>query len=124
MYLLLALAVIGALAGLHHKIYTSGYTAGEAACKAQREKDNALQREREAKQAGNAVTNLEKGDEKQKTVYRTITKRVKEYVDRPVYRAECWDADGLRDANAALLGGENPAPKPAARPVPAAQPAR
>lgn len=37
-------------------------------------------------------------------IYRTITKNVPTYVDRPVYSQPCLDADGLRGVNAALTG--------------------
>ena len=37
-------------------------------------------------------------------VYRTITKSVPTYVDRPVYSQPCLDARGLSDINAALTG--------------------
>ena len=47
---------------------------------------------------------LERARSEKQIVYRTITKRVETYVDRPVYQRECLDDDGLRDANAALAG--------------------
>lgn len=39
-----------------------------------------------------------------KVTHDTITKYVDRVVDRPVYRAACIDADGLRGINAALAG--------------------
>jgi hypothetical protein len=51
---------------------------------------------------------LERARNDRKTVYRTITKRVETYIDRPVYVRECVDDDGLRDINAALSGTANP----------------
>lgn len=40
----------------------------------------------------------------QKVIYATITKTVDRVVDRPVYRVECIDDDGLRSINGALAG--------------------
>lgn len=40
----------------------------------------------------------------QKVIYATITKTVDRLVDRPVYRSECIDDDGLRNINGALAG--------------------
>lgn len=61
-----------------------------------------VRRTREKAQANTASQNLEKGNAKDRIRYRTITKTVDRYIDRPVYRNVCFDADGLRDANAAL----------------------
>jgi hypothetical protein len=47
---------------------------------------------------------LERAKSEKQIVYRTITKRVETYIDRPVYQRECLDDDGLRDANVALAG--------------------
>lgn len=41
---------------------------------------------------------------KSKVVYRTITKEVEKIVDRPIYRNDCWDNDGLLQYNNALTG--------------------
>lgn len=56
----------------------------------------------------------------QKTVYRTIQKEVPVVVDRPVYRNECVDDDGLRLVNEALAGKLRTSGHDAA--VPAAEP--
>lgn len=40
----------------------------------------------------------------QKVIYATITKTVDRLVERPVYRSDCIDADGLSSINAALAG--------------------
>lgn len=72
-----------------------------------------------------AAAELEAGDKaskafevdrgKTQVVYRTITKSVDKYIDRPVYRNVCFDDDGLRDANAALgkATAANPSKPPA-----------
>lgn len=39
-----------------------------------------------------------------RVIYRTITKSVPTYIDRPVYSQPCMDARGLSDVNAALAG--------------------
>ena len=50
-----------------------------------------------------AATTFEKGRNRVETVYQTITETVETIVDRPVYRQQCFDDDGvqaLRDAAA------------------------
>lgn len=51
---------------------------------------------------------LEVAKNEKKLVYRTITKRVETYIDRPVYRNICLDDYGLRDVNAAIAGRADP----------------
>lgn len=53
-----------------------------------------------------------------KPVYQRIVVEVDKIVDRPVYRAQCFDADGLRQLDAAL-DGRDPESSPG-QPVPAA----
>jgi hypothetical protein len=55
-------------------------------------------------QLNDVSAELERAKSEKQIVYRTITKRVETYIDRPVYQRECLDDDGLRDANAALAG--------------------
>ena len=59
-----------------------------------------------------AATNREADRAKTKIIYRTIEKQVATYIDRPIYSSNCFDADGLRDANSALLGKSPVIPKP------------
>ena len=66
--------------------------------------DSRARKDSEAQKASDASTELEKGDAKDKVVYKTITKYVDRVVERPVYKRACFDADGLRLANAALTG--------------------
>jgi hypothetical protein len=47
---------------------------------------------------------LETERAKSHVVYQTITHEVDHVVDRPVYRNDCLDADGLRLVNAAFAG--------------------
>ena len=60
---------------------------------------------------------LEESRREKKIVYKTIRKLVPEIVERPVYRNECVDDDGLRVINYALAGqihtGESANPVPA-----------
>ena len=47
---------------------------------------------------------LEQARNDRKIVYRTITRNVQTYIDRPVYQRECLDDDGLKSINDALSG--------------------
>lgn len=114
-YGLLALAILGALGGIGHAIYE----AGADAVRLEWEQANARAREQADARAGDASAGLEVEREKSKVVYRTITKNVDRYIDRTVYKSECFDADGLRDARAAIAGATAPAREPD-RAVPAA----
>lgn len=62
---------------------------------------------------------LEVAKHERTIVTRTITERVNKYVDRPIYRNECLDTDGLRDADAALIGKSGNTGEPAATVPPA-----
>lgn len=108
LYLIGILAIIGSLTWIAAKIKESG----RAEIRLEWAEANRLQREAEAKKSAEAATKLETGNVKAKVVYREITKTVDKYIDRPVYRNVCFDADGLRDANAALRGPSAPAAKP------------
>ena len=128
LYLVIAAIVAVALAAITMKI--SNYLdtvkeAGRVEVRLQWEQAGAARRAREAAQAAAAATTLENRNEKARIVYRTITERVDHYIDRPVYRNVCFDADGLRDANAALRGDAAPVPDPAQphRPLPGPRPA-
>lgn len=107
-YAIVALGIIGSLGLIGRKIYT----AGEDSVRLEWQQANQKQRDAEAKKGNQAAEKKEKGDAKAKIVYRTITQKVDRYIDRPVYRNICLDDDGLRDANAALVGALTPAAKP------------
>ncbi len=51
---------------------------------------------------------LEKGNGDAQIHYQTITRYVDRIIDRPVYRDLCFDVDGLRAANIALVGPAAP----------------
>ena len=107
-YGLLALAILGVVSGIAWKIYSAGQTAKQV----EWQKASAQQAQKETTQSTTAATKLEAKNAEAKVVYKTITRTVDKYIDRPVYRAECFDADGLRDANAALVGQAAAPPKP------------
>lgn len=121
-YLIAAGVVLAILAGAYFKItgdaHKAGYKEAQMECVAAAK----AQREAEAKQAATAVTKLEANRAEIQIKYRTITKTVDRYIDRPIYRNVCLDPDGLRDANAALGGPGTPAGKPD-KPVPTPHPA-
>lgn len=54
--------------------------------------------------AASAAADLETERSKSHVVYQTITHEVDHVTERPVYRSECLDADGVRLVNAALSG--------------------
>lgn len=54
-----------------------------------------------------------------KTIYQRITVEVDKIVERPVYRDQCFDADGLRQLGAAIAGRD--AEPGAGQPVPTAR---
>ena len=65
-----------------------------------------------ARQANAQAEELEQAKAKREIIYRTITKTVDRIVDRPVYRSDCLDDDGLRIANEALTGTPAAASQP------------
>lgn len=108
-YLVLALAILGSLAGLYALVdanwsTSAGVAEGKTLKQAEWDKKAREQRQGEEKQAAAAATTLETDNAKARTVYRTITQTVDRYIDRPVYKNICLDADGLASANAALTG--------------------
>lgn len=107
-YGLVALAVLVTLSGIAWKIRESGKDAVRVEWSAANEKA----RKEEAARAAQAAADLEVERGKKKIVYRKITETVDRYIDRPVYRNVCFDTDGLRDANRALLGAFTDPPKP------------
>jgi hypothetical protein len=82
------------------KVVVDHYRAEAAA---QKESDAKAYQARTV-QLNEVSAELERAKSEKQIVYRTITKRVETYIDRPVYQRECLDDDGLRDANAALAG--------------------
>jgi len=116
LYAALGLAILVTLSLIAYKIRESG----KDVIRLEWAEANRLQREAEAKKATAAAEKKEVGDVKSRVVYRTVTQSVDRYIERPVYRNVCFDADGLRDANTAL---RNPSAtpgkpdKPVSRPI-------
>lgn len=117
-YAVAAAALLAGLAYAIHHFKSEGY--------AQRVAEDSVAQEQEHERV--AKINLRNNElsgalaehqAAQAIVYQTITRTVDRVVDRPVYRADCLDADGLRLANAALAGTA-PDPGIAASAVPAA----
>lgn len=63
--------------------------------------------------ANTAEADLATERQKSHVVYQTITHEVDHVIDRPVYRSDCLDADGLRLVNAAFAGQAASAAVPA-----------
>jgi hypothetical protein len=68
-----------------------------------------LRLEQEAKERGIQIQRIDtasvshEADKRQiQTKFRTITKEVERVVEKPVYRDECFDADGMRALGAAI----------------------
>jgi hypothetical protein len=57
---------------------------------------------------------LERAKHEKQVVYRTITKRVQTYIDRPIYLRDAYDDDGVRDVNATFADATDPG-QPGAR---------
>lgn len=55
-----------------------------------------------------ASAELERAKNEKQIVYRTITKRVEAYIDRPVYQRDAYDDDGVRDVNATFAESADP----------------
>lgn len=108
MWGVVAAAVAIGVWGLYSSVKRAGYNEAKLECQ-QAAEDERTRRHQQAHTAGSI---LEAEDGKAKVVYRTITKAVDRYIDRPVYRNVCLDADGLRDANAGLRGGKAAAAEP------------
>ena len=100
-YLVYILAAGLLLGGL----YIWGRMDGSAICDARVADilaESAVREKTAQLQAQKASQELEAARGKTEIKYKTITKEVQKVVDRPVYRAVCIDADGLRLANSAL----------------------
>lgn len=98
-YAVLALAILGTLAGIAWKIRQSGYQEAKLECT----QAAAKQRELEAQRAAKAATDLEAANAKRKVVYRTITKTVDRIVGE-MGAAPCLTPDGVRAVNDTIRG--------------------
>lgn len=75
-----------------------------AAIDADRAADAQEARRNNERAASAAATTYEDRRHADASRIRTITVEVDRIVDRPVYRAECFDADGLRALTSAIAG--------------------
>lgn len=128
LYVIAGAAILAAVTGAYFYVdlnweTTAGIARGEEKKQAEWSAAAEAQRGREAEQADNAATKLETDNAKSRVVYKTLTQTVDRYIDRPVYRNVCLDADGLRDANAALRGGQGADPAKPDKPMPGLKPA-
>lgn len=112
-YVAAAVLLVGSYAGT----YLYGRSAGADVVRLEWEEANSLQRKREAATANEAALRLEGKREKDRIVYRDITKTVDKYIDRVELRNVCLDPVGVCLANAAI-SGTDAAPCGTARPVP------
>ena len=97
-YILLAILAVGG-------VYIKGRIDGREICNNRIAviQAESVERERKANDKALAASQeLEAVRGKTEIKYRTITKEVEKIVERPSYSSVCFDADGLRLANAAL----------------------
>lgn len=116
-YGIVALSILGTLAGIGYKIRESG----KESVRLEWAEANSAARAAEAAKAATAADKKEKSDAKAKIVYRTITRDVDRVVVEYRDRA-CLDDDGLRLARSAILGTIPDPSKPDKPLRPAAEP--
>jgi hypothetical protein len=95
--------------------YAKGRIDGAAKCETRITKmkdDSQTRKDNEAAKANTAATDFEKDEAHAKVIYRDREKIVTKIVDRPVYRSQCFDADGVSVANSALAGTRAAPPQP------------
>lgn len=95
--------------------YAKGRSDGAAKCEmriAALTKASQKAKDAEAAKAHTAAADLEKENADANEENRVREVVVTKIVDRPVYRNTCFDADGLREANAALTGASADPAKP------------
>ena len=119
LYGFVALAILGTVAGIGYKVRESGYDA----CKVDWAASDAAARKREEEASQKAASELAAERQKKKVVIQTRTAYVDKIVERPVYRNQCFDVDGVSCVNAALAGKDATGCKPDS-PLPPAKPAR
>lgn len=104
----MALAILGTLGGIGYKIRESGKDAVRIEWK----DAEAAQAKREKASSDKAAKDLADERAKAKVIIQKRTVYVDKIVDRPVYRNQCFDADGLRCLNAAINGTDATGCKP------------
>jgi len=108
LYAVLALAVMGMIGTGVYKVKKWG---GDEVRQEWQESEAAA-RKREAEASAKAAKDLEEERAKVKVVIQKRTVYVDKIVDRPVYRNQCFDTDGLRCLNAAINGTDASGCKP------------
>jgi len=104
LYAVAALAVIGALGGLYYKVNNDGYQRGKGEVQTAWDAANEKARAEEAARSAAAAKALAEAKAKRRVVIQERTVYVDKIVDRPVYRNQCFDADGLRCIGSAIRG--------------------
>lgn len=101
------LFLAGSVFGIHSHGVGEGKKLERAEWQAEKEemqKAAAEQYKKDERQLSNAAEALEKAKNETQIIYRTITQRVDKLVDRPVYRANCIDQEGVEQVNKAFAG--------------------
>ena len=114
-YAVLALAILGTLAGIGYKIREGG----KESVRLEWAESNRIARAAEEKKAQAAATKTEAVRVEIRYRTKTITKEVDKIVNRPVYQNICLDSDGLRLARCAIRGQSADTCKPD-KPLPGA----
>ena len=114
-YAVLALAILGTLAGIGYKIREGG----KESVRLEWAESNRIARAEEEKKAQAAATKTEAVRVEIRYRTKTITKEVDKIVNRPVYQNICLDSDGLRLARCAIRGQSADTCKPD-KPMPGA----
>mgnify|MGYP003395897887 CR=1 FL=1 len=119
LYGVIALAILGTLAGIGYKVRESGYDA----CKVAWAESDAAARKREQDASDKAAKALLAERAKRKVVIQTRTQYVDKIVQRDIYRNQCFDPAGLSCLNAAIAGKDAAGCKPDGTMPPAKPPA-
>ena len=121
-YGLIALAVIGSLAGLYWKIYSSGFDNGKAEVQTAWDAANEAARAREAAASAKAASDLAAERKKRRVVVQERTVYVDREIEKLVVSTSCLSHAGVLCVNGAIDGKGTCRPEPSGT-VPAAKPA-
>ena len=122
-YGLIALAVIGSLAGLYWKIYSSGFDNGKAEVQTAWDAANEAARAREAAASAKAASDLAAERKKRRVVVQERTVYVDREIEKLVVSTSCLSHAGVLCVNGAIDGTKGTCrPEPSGT-VPAAKPA-
>ena len=110
-YVLLAFLAYSLL--LSGTVWYKTHEAMQAQCMVEKGEMAAEAQERRQAELGKAIvaaTKQETKDAERRVQFKGIAKAVERTVEQPAYRGVCLDADGLRNANAALTRPAPPTP--------------